>query len=102
MEDQTLKNNEILSKGIEKAPELPERIYKLFFKHKGRAPLEKVFRLRGTKRDAIERGQRHCIEMGYQFIIVKPYEVDLDAQERLKKSDPKFFDEAIDSMPAYI
>lgn len=80
----------------------PIRRYRLYFKHRGRAPLEKVFPFQGTLKDAIERGQKHCIAMGYGFIIVKPYEVDLDEQEKLKKQDPHFFDPTVESQPAYV
>lgn len=70
-----------------------QRVFILHFKSRNLGPLTKLFRINGTLRDAIEIGQSHCIKMGYGFIIVKPYEVNLKAQETLKKEDPNFFDE---------
>ena len=70
-----------------------ERVYVLHFKSRNLGPLKKVFRLNGTLKDAITLGQTHCIKMGYGFIIVKPYEVNLNHQEQLKKEDPNYLDE---------
>lgn len=70
-----------------------KRIFKGHYRQGSFGPIEKVFTFEGNLEQAKNRFFQHCKSMGYIFIIVKPYEVDLDAQEKQKLDDPEFVDE---------
>ena len=69
-----------------------ERIFVLHFKHQNQIK-QKNFNFRGPLKEAIERGKDHCNKMGYRFVLVRPFVVDLTHQEDLKFSDPERFEE---------
>jgi hypothetical protein len=48
----------------------------------------------GTMTEAMQRAREHCDVMGYRFIKIRPFIVDLDDRERRKK-EGKYADESI-------
>lgn len=56
------------------------RTYKLVYKSR-HVLQDKVFRFDGDLKNAIVRGRQHCDKMGYVFIQVRPFIVDLEHQE---------------------
>jgi hypothetical protein len=60
-----------------------ERLYTLAYRQ-GSQVKEKHFPFNGKLGGAIERGKLHCNRMGIKFVVVRPFVVDLDYQERLK------------------
>ncbi len=85
-----------LPEPVKGTPALPlgtkERIFVLHFKHQNQIK-QKNFNFRGPLQEAILRGKEHCNTMGYRFVLVRPFVVDLDHQENLKQSDPERFEE---------
>lgn len=77
------------------------RIWRLIFRFGNVAPLEKVFRFNGDLRAAKDVAFKHCQVMGYIFIIVKPYEVDLLEQEKIKKESVEWNDEAVNNFRSH-
>ena len=71
-----------------------QRRFRGFYRQGSFGPLEKVFLFTGSLLEAKDKFYKHCKSMGYQFIIVRPYEVDLDEQEKMKNEDPNFVDES--------
>lgn len=57
-----------------------KRTFELHYKHRNQVQ-QKYFELVGHLSDAIKRGQEHCSVMGYKFVQVRPFFVDLDLQE---------------------
>ena len=60
-----------------------KRIYILTFR-RGSSLQTKNFNHDGDLKDAIQRGRDHCAKMGYVFVLVRPFVVDLEHQEDLK------------------
>lgn len=67
-----------------------ERIYILSYRHQNQVKT-KNFNFRGPLKDAIERGRVHCKSMGYIFVLVRPFVIDLEHQEDLKNNSPDQF-----------
>lgn len=63
-----------------------ERIYILHFRQGNQVQI-KHFNFTGNLKDAAERAKIHCERMGYRFIFVRPFVVDLDHQESMKNSE---------------
>jgi hypothetical protein len=58
-----------------------EKIWTLYYRYGAVPHLHKNFRYTGTMLEAINRSREHCIRMGYTFICVRPFLVDLEIQE---------------------
>ena len=56
------------------------RSFALLYKHRNQVET-KHFPFVGHLADAIQRGQEHCNVMGYKFVQVRPFFIDLDLQE---------------------
>ena len=71
------------------------RYYSGYFMYENRRtePKCKTFAFNGMLHDAIHRFSKHCGVMGYRFISVRPFMVDLDEQEQRKLSNPEYLDE---------
>lgn len=68
------------------APEIVNtkaRVFRLQYRQ-GNEIKEKHFNFSGPLQEAILRGRDHCEKMGYRFILVRPFIVDLEHQEKLK------------------
>ena len=63
-------------------PPRVKRSYTLYYHYRNSRPQELHFEYEGDLKNAIERGQEHCIRMNYKFIKVRPLIVDLDDRER--------------------
>lgn len=61
------------------------RTYSLVYKSR-HVLQNKVFRFDGDLKNAIVRGRQHCEKMGYVFIQVRPFIVDLEHQEEKRFS----------------
>ncbi len=78
-----------------------KRSYILYYRF-GKIPqLTKVFEFTGDLKSAIIRGREHCIKMGYAFIIVLPFVVDLADQESRKADNPGDFEDDAFARPQY-
>lgn len=64
---------------------LRERVFILFYHYRASAPQQRVFNHKGDLPTAIERGSEHCKKMGYRFIKVRPFIVDLDSIEKSRE-----------------
>ena len=78
-------------------PGLPEetRYYIMSYRYGNIPHLTKVFPFKGGLRDAIKRAQMHCTVMNYRHILTRPFIVDLDEQEKVRKSDPSAYEENV-------
>ena len=74
------------------------RSYIGYFLHQNRRtePKLKMFEYKGLLKDAIREFYTHCQIMGYRFISVRPFMVDLKEQEERKVSDPDYKDDFAD------
>ncbi len=70
-----------------------ERSYILYYRYAKIPSLFKVFQFKGTLQQAIMRGREHCLKMGYLFILVLPFMVDLEDQEQRKAKAPESFED---------
>jgi hypothetical protein len=68
------------------------RLYILYYRFRSSIPFSKVFPFDGPLVGAAERGKKHCELMGYSFVIVRPFIVDLEHQEKRKLDDPNYVD----------
>ena len=80
----------VQSQELKKYPsaQLP-RIWTLYYRYGNIPHQQKNFIMldnNPSMKDAIERAREHCIRMGYRFICVRPFLVDLDEQESRKLS----------------
>lgn len=61
------------------------KTWTLYYRYGSVPVLHKNFEFSGTMLDAINRGREHCIKMGYKFICVRPFLVDLYEQEKRRE-----------------
>jgi hypothetical protein len=64
-----------------------KRAYTLWYRYRATAPFSKNFYYEGDLHDAAEAGRRHCQIMGFRFVIVRPFIIDLRNQEARKLSN---------------
>lgn len=62
-----------------------KKTWTLYFRYGSVPILHKNFDLEGNMLDAINRARQHCIIMGYKFICVRPFLIDLDEQEKRRQ-----------------
>ncbi len=67
-----------LASGIVKDP---SKIWILFYRHGVNPSCYKGFYHDGTMREAQNRAQKHCNVMGYRYIYIRPFMVDIDKEE---------------------
>ena len=78
-----------LTKPVPAAPNKFSRIWTLYYRYGAVPYLHKNFNCDGSMLDAINRARQHCIVMGYKFICVRPFLIDLDEQERRREEGEK-------------
>ena len=62
-----------------------KKVWTLYFRYGSVPFLHKNFIHDGNMLDAINRARQHCIIMGYKFICVRPFLIDLDEQEKRRE-----------------
>ena len=72
-------------KQVPGTPVATKKIWTLYYRYGSVPMLHKNFEFPGTMLDAINRGREHCIKMGYKFICVRPFLVDLGEQEKRRE-----------------
>lgn len=78
---------------VKETLEVKKRTYILHYRYGNVPHLTKVFEHYGDLDSAVKRGRKHCAEMNYICIFVRPFIVDLDDQEARKRSNPSEWDE---------
>ena len=70
------------------APKLPPGVVKdlanvwtLYYRHGVNPGCFKTFYHEGDMRSAIVRIQKHCAVMGYRYVYIRPFMVDIDKEE---------------------
>jgi len=91
--NQDIGQKDISIDGRTEPPVQKDRTYILYYRYAKIPSLFKVFPFRGTLQQAIMRGREHCLKMGYLFILVLPFMVDLDDQEQRKAKAPENFED---------
>ena len=61
-------------------------LFVMYYRHGVNPGLTKVFHFEGTWQEAKKRAEAHCGIMGYKFIWMRPFIVDLDAEEQTQLS----------------
>jgi len=58
------------------------RMWTLYYRYGTVPQLQKTFIHEGDLLAAINRAREHCVKMGYRFICVRPFLIDLEEQEQ--------------------
>ncbi len=61
-------------------------LYVFYYRHGVNPGLSKIFYFSGGFKEAKSRAEKHCGIMGYKFIWIRPFIVDLDAEESTQLS----------------
>jgi len=63
-----------------------DNLYIFYYRHGVNPGLQKIFFHKGTFATAKKRAEQHCGIMGYKFIWIRPFIVDLDVEEATQLS----------------
>ena len=61
-------------------------LFAMYYRHGVNPGLTKIFYFDGTFQEAKKRAEAHCGIMGYKYIWLRPFIVDLDAEESTQLS----------------
>ena len=61
-------------------------LFCMYYRHGVNPGLTKIFYYSGNFQEAKKRAESHCGIMGYKFIWLRPFVVDLDAEEATQLS----------------
>lgn len=57
------------------------KVWTLFYRHGVNPRCEKGFYHDGDMRSAVDRAKKHCELMGYRYIFIRPFVVDIEQEE---------------------
>jgi len=66
--------------------EILTNLYVMYYRHGMNPQLNKVFRHNGDMASAVLRARKHCEIMGYRYIFLRPFIIDIESEEDYKRS----------------